>query len=130
VPRSWRATLARRVRARAASAFFETLAGVAALHPAARPERHGVAVERDVLYGPDRRWHRLDIYRPVSRPGPWPVVFYVHGGAFHLLSKDTHWVMGLSFARHGYLVINISYRLAPKHQEDLQNRHTHRVIAG
>ena len=114
-PRSWRASLARRVRARVAGAFFETLAGVAALHPAARPERHGVAVERDVLYGPDRRWHRLDIYRPVSRPGPWPVVFYVHGGAFHLLSKDTHWVMGLSFARHGYLVINISYRLAPQH---------------
>ena len=52
---------------------------------------------------------------PVTRPKPWPVVFYVHGGAFHLLSKDTHWLMGLVFARFGYLVVNISYRLAPKH---------------
>jgi acetyl esterase/lipase len=43
------------------------------------------------------------------------VVFYVHGGGFHLLSKDTHWLMGLVFARHGYLVVNISYRLAPEH---------------
>ena len=42
-------------------------------------------------------------------------MFYVHGGAFHLLSKDTHWLMGLVFARFGYLVVNISYRLAPKH---------------
>ena len=45
--------------------------------------------------------HRLDIYRPIHRPKPWPVVFYVHGGAFHLLSKDTHWLMGLVFARFG-----------------------------
>jgi acetyl esterase len=43
------------------------------------------------------------------------VVFYVHGGGFHMLSKDTHWLMGLLFARYGYLVINISYRLAPEH---------------
>ena len=43
------------------------------------------------------------------------MVFYVHGGAFHLLSKDTHWLMGLVFARYGYLVVNISYRLAPQH---------------
>ncbi|MDB4954694.1 MAG: Esterase/lipase, partial [Myxococcales bacterium] len=79
------------------------------------PKRHGVEVESDILYGPHDEFHRLDIYRPVHRPKPWPVVFYVHGGAFHLLSKDTHWLMGLVFARFGYLCVNISYRLAPKH---------------
>jgi len=41
-------------------------------------------------------------------------VFYIHGGAFHLASKDTHWIMGLVFARAGFLVVNINYRLAPK----------------
>jgi acetyl esterase len=111
----WRQALWRRARSLTAETAFQGLAGLAALHPAARPSRHGIAVERDVVYGPDRRWHRLDLYRPVHRPGPWPVVFYVHGGAFHLLSKDTHWLMGLVFARHGYLVVNISYRLAPAH---------------
>lgn len=111
----WRNTLWRRARSLTAEAAFHTAAAVAALHPAARPARHGIEVERDVVYGPDPRWHRLDIYRPVHRPRPWPVVFYVHGGAFHLLSKDTHWLMGLAFARHGYLVVNISYRLAPEH---------------
>ena len=59
---------------------------------------------------------RLDIYRPANSPGPWPVVLYVHGGAFRSLSKDTHWLMGLAFARRGYLVFNVDYRLAPKHR--------------
>jgi acetyl esterase len=43
------------------------------------------------------------------------VVAYAHNSGFQLLSKDTHWLMGLVFARFGYLVINISYRLAPEH---------------
>ena len=114
-PRQYRDTLWRRARSFAASAFFEGLSAAGRLHPAASPKRHGVEVESDVVYGPDARWHQLDIYRPTHRPGPWPVVFYVHGGAFHLLSKDTHWLMGLVFARYGYLVVNISYRLAPQY---------------
>ena len=105
----------RRIRSLAAQSFFEGLATLGRLHPASRPERHGVEVERDLIYGDDARWHQLDLYKPIARPKPWPVVFYAHGGAFHLLSKDTHWLMGLVFARFGYLVVNISYRLAPKH---------------
>jgi acetyl esterase len=105
-----------RVLTRLSEAFFHGVSSLARLHPLARPEAHGVEVEYDVPYRDSRsRWHTLDVYRPVHRPGPWPVVFYVHGGAFQLLSKDTHWVMGLTFARFGYLVVNISYRLAPKH---------------
>ena len=42
-------------------------------------------------------------------------MLYVHGGGFRILSKDTHWIMGLAFARRGFLVFNIGYRLAPKH---------------
>src|SRR5688500_6726244 len=92
------------------------LAKVGRRHPAAHPARHGVEVLPDLPYLPTGHpMHRLDVYRPVHRPGPWPVVFYVHGGAFRLLSKDTHWLMGLTFARFGYLVVNISYRLAPRH---------------
>mgnify|MGYP003494805265 CR=1 FL=1 len=51
----------------------------------------------DVSYGPDGRWHRLDVYRPLGAQG-LPIVFYVHGGGFHSMSKDTHWIMGLGFA--------------------------------
>jgi acetyl esterase len=114
-PQHYRDTIFRRVRSAIAAAFFEGLAATGRLHPAANPRRHGVEVESDVIYGPHHDFNQLDIYRPVHRPKPWPVVFYVHGGAFHLLSKDTHWLMGLVFARFGYLVVNISYRLAPRH---------------
>ena len=95
--------------------FFKTMATVGRLHPAARPERHGVEVLRDLPYRDSgRKEHRLDVYRPRGE-GPWPMVFYVHGGSFRILSKDTHWLMGLAFARKGYVVFNISYRLAPAH---------------
>ena len=112
---AWRDTLFRRARSFIANAFFESLSATGRLHPAASPKRHGVELESDIAYGPDPRFHKLDLYRPIHKPKPWPVVFYAHGGAFHLLSKDTHWLMGLVFARFGYLVVNISYRLAPKH---------------
>ena len=102
--------------ARVSEVFFRGLSGAARLHPLARPARHGVEVEHDLRYfASDHHYHTLDVYRPVRRPGPWPVIFYVHGGAFRLLSKDTHWPLALVFARFGYMVVNISYRLAPRH---------------
>jgi acetyl esterase len=45
-----------------------------------------------------------------------PVVLYMHGGGVRILSKDTHWVFGLVFARRGYMVVSINYRLAPEHR--------------
>ncbi len=83
--------------------------------PLANPARHGVEVIRNVPYLEGRKHHTLDIYRPVHRSGPCPAVIYTHGGAFSILSKDTHWLMGLILARRGYVVFNLNYRLAPKH---------------
>jgi acetyl esterase len=99
--------------------FFRGAARLGRLHPSARPERHGVEVIADVPYGAGGDpAHRLDIYRPIAAPGespgPRPVVLYVHGGGFRILSKETHWVMGLAFARRGYVVFNVGYRLAPR----------------
>lgn len=101
---------------RVSGLFFHGLSRAGRLHPQSNPRRHRVEVTHDVRYAPGTTAeHVLDIYRPTGRPGPLPIVFYVHGGAFRILSKDTHWLMGLAFARHGYLVVNISYRLAPRH---------------
>ena len=95
---------------------FRGLASASRLHPLARPERHRVEVTRDIPYGskgvPE---HRLDVYRPTDRGDKLPIVLYVHGGGFRILSKDTHWIMALAFARQGYLVFTIDYRLAPRH---------------
>lgn len=99
------------------------------LHPRARPAHHGVEVLRDIPYLPSGEAHHLlDIYVPRTlarglQPGrdravytaPHPVVLYIHGGAFRILSKDTHWMMALAFARRGFLVFSINYRLAPRH---------------
>jgi acetyl esterase len=96
---------------------YDGLARLGQLHPLARPARHRVEVIRDVPYARDGvREHVLDVYRPTDREGPRPVAFYVHGGGFRILSKDTHWVMALAFARRGFLVFNVNYRLAPAHR--------------
>jgi acetyl esterase len=109
--------LRKRAGALAIDNFFRTAARVGKMHPRARPSHHGVEVHHDLAYtSSGRREHLLDVYRPIKRDGPLPVVLYVHGGGFRILSKDTHWVMGLAFARAGYLVFNISYRLAPRHR--------------
>jgi acetyl esterase len=112
-----RTRLRSQVGALAVDNFFRTASLLGKLHPLARPTRHGVRVRRDVAYAAGGApWHRLDVYRPEGRKGPLPTVLYVHGGGFRILSKDTHWLMGLVFARAGYLVFNISYRLAPRHR--------------
>lgn len=108
--------LRRRLGGKVAEGFFTGASHLGKLHPRARPEKHGVRVVRDVRYAPGTatRDHLLDVYVPEQASGKLPIVLYVHGGGFRILSKDTHWMMGLAFARRGYLVFNVSYRLAPQ----------------
>jgi len=80
------------------------------------PSVHNVAIEHDVHYTATKRDHHLlDVYMPTRAQKPLPVVMYVHGGGFAMLSKDTHRVMAMAIARRGYLVFNINYRLGPRH---------------
>ncbi|CAN5759602.1 hypothetical protein BH09MYX1_BH09MYX1_34590 [soil metagenome] len=109
-------SLRRRATLFASEQFFTSLARVGALHPLAKPSRHDVEVDRDIVYGSRTgEEHRLDVWRPKGATDLRPAVLYVHGGGFRILSKDTHWIMGLMFARAGYVVFNVNYRLAPKH---------------
>jgi acetyl esterase len=95
--------------------MFASLAWVGGFAPHARPSFHGLKRQKDHLFLEDQHGPRhLDIYTPVGE-GPWPVVLYIHGGAFQALSKGSHWLMGLCFARRGYLVFSADYRLAPEH---------------
>ena len=94
---------------------FHGLSKLGRLHPKLRAEQARIRVVRDIPYrDTGHPAHRLDVHIPAGE-GPWPVVLYVHGGGFRILSKETHWVMALAFARKGYLVVNIDYRLAPAH---------------
>ncbi|MEK6606195.1 MAG: alpha/beta hydrolase [Myxococcota bacterium] len=108
--------LRRRAGAMVVDNLFRGLSAAGRIHPRARAELRRVRVLSDVAYvAGGGANHRLDVYVPTARPGPWPVVLYVHGGGFRILSKETHWLMALAFARRGWLVFNINYRLAPRH---------------
>lgn len=93
-----------------------TVARAARLTPVFWGARRQVIVQRNVTYvAGARTWaHRLDIHRP-RQGGPWPVILYVHGGGFGLLSKESHWHIATALASLGFWVANINYRLAPKH---------------
>lgn len=116
--------LALKLRKRFGSAlvqgFFEGASALGRLHPEARKELSELSIDRDVPYRhSEHPAHRLDVYRRGdlrdATPKSLPIILYVHGGGFRILSKDTHWILGLIFARFGYLVFNVNYRLAPNH---------------
>jgi acetyl esterase len=96
---------------------FETASALLRRLPSSQPARHGVSRIVDVPYrGGGDRAHLLDVYRPAQAPpGLLPAVLYIHGGSFRILSKDSHFMMGIEFARAGYVVFNVNYRLAPPH---------------
>jgi acetyl esterase len=112
----------RRAGALVVDGFFKASSRLGRLLPAARPDAHGVEVIADVPYvDSGDHMHLLDVYRPIRPPpsfargGKLPAIVYLHGGGFRMLSKDSHWLPGLIFARRGYLVVVPSYRLAPRH---------------
>ncbi|MDX1563173.1 MAG: alpha/beta hydrolase, partial [Gammaproteobacteria bacterium] len=96
----------------ATAAIYEPLH---AAEPAA-----GIAIERDLSYGPDPR-HRLDVVTAGDGNDAKPVVVFVHGGGFTRGQKSAP---GMVFydnvmrwaAENGLVGVNINYRLAPTHQ--------------
>jgi acetyl esterase len=112
-------------RYRVASTFLQSAAADRFIHafvrarmslPDAHPARFDVVLERDVAYRDSgSAAHTLDVYMPTRAPKPLPTVMYVHGGGFAMLSKDTHRAFAMSYARRGYLVFLINYRLGPHH---------------
>jgi acetyl esterase len=80
--------------------------------------RDSVQLQRNIPYADSGdAAHTLDVFRPADAPldASLPAVMYVHGGAFEACSKDTHWLLAQTYARAGYVVFNVNYRLAPEH---------------
>jgi acetyl esterase len=95
-----------------AHAFMRARFGLPDLHP----RKFDLELQRDVVYGSTQlRAHKLDVYVPKRAERPLPVVMYVHGGGFGMLSKETHRVMAYAIASRGYLTFNVNYRLGPRH---------------
>jgi acetyl esterase/lipase len=56
---------------------------------------------------------RLDIYLPKAGDGPFPFLFYLHGGAFAIGDKrDIHVLSYLPALDRGYAVVGVGYRLS------------------
>ncbi len=76
-----------------------------------RQERTGVSVEANHAYGVHTR-HRLDVYLP-QRPGPHPVLVWLHGGGFVRGDKLHRRNIGYWGAHEGFVTALPNYRLAP-----------------
>lgn len=69
---------------------------------------------------------KMDIFVPDKPFGTLPVIIYMHGGGWTTGSKKTSVRQCALFAREGYLVLNMEYRLGPKYKhpdqiEDIAN---------
>ncbi len=67
---------------------------------------------KDVAYGNDPR-QKLDVYKPVSGVGPWPVIVFVHGGSWQGGNKNPYEFVGRALAAQGFVTLVINYRLHP-----------------
>jgi acetyl esterase/lipase len=95
----------------------ETPAPPTVTAPPPTPLTVGMAL-RDVIYCTlDGLPLRMDILYPFTGYGPWPVVIYIHGGAWMGGSKiDFSGDIDLPALRQaGYMTVAVSYRLAPEY---------------
>lgn len=76
-----------------------------------------VEVIADIRYNADAPnespRHTLDLYRPIG-PTDYPVLLYVHGGAWVSGSKADAAAVGNTLAANGIGVVAINYRLSPE----------------
>ena len=83
----------------------------------------------DLLYGPDAKINRLDVYRPKAAEGKTiPVIVSIHGGGWVYGDKELYQFYCMSLAQRGFAVVNFTYRLAPGHKFPAQLEDTNMVM--
>lgn len=70
----------------------------------------------DIRYGDNKKWQVLDVYRPKNTDNKLPVIVSVHGGGWVYGSKEIYQYYCMNLAQRGFVVVNFSYRLAPKYK--------------
>jgi acetyl esterase/lipase len=58
----------------------------------------------------------LDIYLPIERKNPLPIIVSIHGGGWVYGTKEAYQFYCMHLAQYGFAVINFNYRLAPKNK--------------
>ena len=85
------------------------------LSAAELPIPEGVKFERGVEFAnPDEQHLQLNIAQPEG-PGPFPAIICIHGGGFRAGKRESYDALCLTLAKHGFVAITLTYRLAPAH---------------
>ncbi|MCY3024041.1 MAG: alpha/beta hydrolase [Planctomycetota bacterium] len=94
---------------------FVVLAACAAWVRAGQPDQ--IAVEKDIVYGKggDVELH-LDLARPPTGDGPFPLVVCIHGGGWRGGNKVGYHGRLREFAKRGYVAAAVQYRFCPQHK--------------
>jgi acetyl esterase/lipase len=90
-----------------------------------------VEVIKDVVYkdkDADPEKHKLDLYLPKGKKD-YPVLLFVHGGAWRSGDRKLYGRLGSVFARNGVGAVVISYRLSPKVQHPAHVQDVARAFA-
>jgi len=83
----------------------------------------------DITYGENTKYQILDVYRPKDVEGELPVIVSVHGGGWVYGDKEVYQYYCMSLAKMGFVVVNFTYRLAPKYKHPAQLEDTNLVFA-
>lgn len=67
-------------------------------------------------YGDKIQDHLLDVYYPIVKEKPLPVIISIHGGGWVYGNKETYQFYCMNLAQYGFAVVNFNYRLAPKYK--------------
>ncbi len=96
---------------------LDTIPKVTRHLPHAKRRRQGLTIWQNIPYRDSGdAAHLLDVFRLEGAPSPQPALLYAHGGGFSACSKETHIGLAIAFARRGFTVFNINYRLGPRHR--------------
>lgn len=69
-----------------------------------------------IVYGSNKDWNLLDVYRPKGTTEKLPVIVSIHGGGWTYGDKDRYQYYCMDLASRGYAVVNFTYRLAPEYK--------------
>lgn len=65
---------------------------------------------------PDDQHLQLNMARPKTGDGPFPVVLCIHGGGFRAGKRESYDGLCVKLAERGFVAVTMTYRLAPKYQ--------------
>ncbi len=80
-----------------------------------KDDHEDLTITKDLTYISDKnRYHLLDIYERKDKKEKEPVILVIHGGGLMYGDKDLNRYSNMELCRRGYMVVAISYPLAPK----------------